>query len=255
MLYAYLDESYNGDIRATLVYVVAGFIGQQHQWHLFERLWRESMRSLGIEGVGFHANACANGARPYDIFTAAQRGDIQERLIIDIVAAKLFGVVSCIDMPAYLAHKGALRDTLALHDRHFNEAPVLAVRQCVQQMCLETEHETTEPITFAVDQNHQFGKRAEQWYETSAKSTDPLDRHRNRLGPYSQGKRDTCLGLQAADLLAYAALRHEIGKPAWQWGKLLSGHIIGRPFTTSEPFRRQIELESRELASANAKQT
>lgn len=243
MLYAYLDESYTGDLKTTPEYVVAGFIGTAREWSNFEDLWRRSMKELGIEKIGCHANRCAGGARPYDGMSPKVRNEIQYRLIVDIVAARLFGAVSIIDMKAYRKHRQAFRDSLVPEARQYNEAHVLAVRQCVQHMCLITEKVTTERITFVVDRNQQFGKRAKAWYVSSMKDRD--ERHSKRFGPYSEESSMEKVGLQAADMLAYAAMREAIGNPGWQWTTILSGVRLERPFRTSEDFWSEIAERSR----------
>lgn len=242
MLYAYLDESYTGDLKTTPEYVVAGFIGTAREWTYFDELWRQSMKELGIEKIGCHANRCAGGAPPYDGMTVEERKEIQYRLIVDIAAARLYGTASIIHMESYRKYRQAFSDALEPAARQYNEAPILAVRQCVQHMCLATEEATTEPITFVVDRNQQFGKRAKAWYEMSPKNR--ADRHSKRFGPYSEESSMEAVGLQAADMIAYAAMRETIGKPSWQWATLLSGARIGRPFRTSEYFWSKIAEHS-----------
>jgi hypothetical protein len=244
MLYAYLDESYTGDLKTTPEYVVAGFIGTAREWEYFETLWRQSMKDLGIQKIGCHANRCAGGAPPYERFLPEERREIQYRLIVDIAAAKLFGSASIIDMEAYRKYRGDFSSALVPEARQYNEAHVLAVRQCVQHFCLTTESTTTEPITFVVDRNQQFGKRAKAWYEMSMKTRS--DRHSKRFGPYFEEDSMKAVGLQAADLIAYAAMREAIGNPGWQWETMRSAVKIGRPFRTSEKFWREIAERSRE---------
>jgi hypothetical protein len=244
MLYAYLDESYTGDLKTTPEYVVAGFIGTAREWQYFEQLWRGSMKELGIQKIGCHANRCAGGAPPYDGFTAEERKEIQYRLIVDIAAADLFGSVSIIDMEAYRRYREDFSGALVPAARQYNEAHVLAVRQCIQHFCLATEETTREPIAFVVDRNQQFGKRAKAWYELSMKSRS--DRHSKRFGPYSEEDSMKAVGLQAADMIAYAGMREAIGNPGWQWNTMLSAVKIGRPFRTSEKFWSEIAEKSRE---------
>lgn len=244
MLYAYLDESYTGDLKTTPEYVVAGFIGTAREWQYFEELWQGTMKELGIQRIGCHANRCAGGAPPYDRFTPDERRQIQYRLIVDIAAADLFGTASIIDMESYRKHRAAFSSALVPEARQYNEAHVLAVRQCVQHFCLTTESMTAEPITFVVDRNQQFGKRAKAWYEMSMKSRN--DRHSRRFGPYSEEDSMKAVGLQAADMIAYAAMREAIGNPGWQWNTMLSAVNVGRPFRTSEKFWSEIADLSRE---------
>lgn len=244
MLYAYLDESYTGDLKTTPEYVVAGFIGTADEWAFFETLWQQSMKELGIRKIGCHANRCAGGAPPYDRFKPEERREIQYRLIVDIAAARLFGAVSIIGMEAYRKYRADFSRALVPEDRQYNEAHVLAVRQCVQHFCLTTEGTTAEPITFVVDRNQQFGKRAKAWYELSRKHRE--DRHSKRFGEFLERSAMEAVGLQASDMISYAAMRESIGKPGWQWNTMLSAVKIGRPFRTSEKFWSKIAALSRE---------
>ena len=252
MLYAYCDESYTGNLKTTPIYVVAGFIGPAHRWELFNSLWRRTMKDLGIEAIGCHANRCACGAKPYGGMTVEERNEIQYRLIVDIAASGLFGVTSFVDMEAFRKHRQGFRDALMPEARQYNEAHIHAVRQCIQHMCLITEEATVEPITFVVDRNQEFGKRAKAWYEASQKNPTGAGRHNKRFGPYFDGERMRDVGLQAADLLAYAALRHELGKPCWQWETMMSGVKIGRPFTSGEKFWSDVAEFSRERMGEEA---
>ena len=232
------------------MYVFAGFVGNPSQWTFFERLWRETMKELRIEKIGFHARLCAPGAPPYDNVSGERRAYIQERLIIDITAARLFGVVSIIDMAGYMEYRDEFNAALAAPDRQYNVAHALAVRLCAQHMCLATEHETTEQIEFVVDQNRQFGKRAKAWYDHTRQKPDPRDRHAKRYGELVEGDHRVELGLQAADLLAYAAMRHAIGKEGWQWRMMVGeAHIIGRPLVSDREFWAKVAALARETMS------
>ncbi|HEX6640483.1 MAG TPA: DUF3800 domain-containing protein, partial [Thermoanaerobaculia bacterium] len=56
-----------------------------------------------------------------------------------------------------------------------------------------------------------------------------------RIGSYNESDRKQALGLQAADLLAYAAFRHASGNTGWQWNKLRPA-IKATELTTSSRF-------------------
>lgn len=251
MLYAYCDESYSSDIRTTPVYVVAGFLGDAYHWASFHELWRDTMRELGIEGIGCHAAKCANGAGPYKLMTGEERASIQYRLIVDITASKLFGVVSAIDMDAYREVRSRLTACLSPADRQYNEPHVLAIRQCVYQMCQETEHATDEPIRFVADRNDAFGKRAKAFYNIAANNPD--NKYRKRFGKFEESERMLTTGLQAADLLAYSGFRQFSPKESWTWGKLRQGVEIAE-LTTDRSFWQRLakgfEAKGQELISS-----
>jgi Protein of unknown function (DUF3800) len=250
MLHAYCDESYNGDTKTTPLYVVAGFIGEAEQWRLFESLWTETMKSLDIRAIGCHAAKCAGGGGPYRHMSGQRRATIQERLIIDIAACKLFGVVSVVDVDAYRSNEAALVEALSKADRRMFKPHVLAVSQCVRQMCLVTAPVTTEPIAFVIDRNDTFGKRAKAWYDLSTK--DPQSAH--RLGPYAEDDRTRSLGLQAADMLAYAGFRYANGrKDDWRWRRLKEAVKISE-WTTGAAFWSTLVQRFHEARVALAEQ-
>ncbi len=89
-----------------------------------------------------------------------------------------------------------------------------------------TEPVTIEPIAFVMDRNNEFGKRAYEWYHSDIDNEEldvPMPGYRARLGPYAEDARMKVLGLQAADLIAYAAFRKHSGLPSWQWDEFRNG--------------------------------
>lgn len=248
MLFA-CHESYTGSPTETPYYVVAGFVGEQERWELFNSLWRDSMRELRIREIGCHASNCEGGWKEYKHLKRAKRTEIQRRLIVDIAASELYGVVSAIDMTAYHRVRGKLSDSMKPAARQYNAAHVLAVRQCVQQVCQATQAVTQELITFTVDQNKEFGKRAKAWYELSRDNPD--DSHHHRFGPYFEGERKEKVGLQAADMLAYSYLRNILGQPVWQWDGLRPAVKISE-FVTEASFWDRLAENFEEVARAKA---
>jgi len=224
MLHARCDESYAGDARTTPVYVVAGLVGTTREWELFDSFWSESMRDLRIDRVGCHTSKCANGAKPYDQMSAERRREIQHRLLVDIIAARLYGCVAVSDLDSYRRVKPQLDALIGRDLKKLNEPHLLAVRQCVLLMLHETQSSDNHPISFVFDRNGQFGGRVKEWYHGLVRwKAFPF---RGRVGPFVEGDRNKVIGLQAADMLAYAALRHFTGRPSWQWDALSGGTRI-----------------------------
>lgn len=247
MLFTCLDESYTSSPADTPYYVVAGFVGEQERWDIFESLWRDSMRELRISRIGCHASNCEGKWKEYRHFGREKRTEIQRRLIVDIAASGLYGVVTAIDMMAYRRVRGTLSDNMKPAARQYNAAHVLAVRQCVQQVCQATQTVTQELISFTVDQNKEFGKRAKAWYEMSREN--PEDSHQHRFGPYLEGDRKVNIGLQAADMLAYSYLRNILGQPVWQWNDLRPAVKISE-FVTEARFWDRLAENFEEAARA-----
>lgn len=221
MLHARCDESYAGSPRITKLYVVAGFVASVGQWWEFDRLWRRAMRDLGIEDIGCHASKCATGAKPYHDLAPQRRHEIQRQLLASITAAGLHGCVAVSDLDGWRSRREKFSQFLGKDQKKFNEPHLLAHRQCVLLMFDVTGKATKEPIAFVFDRNNDTGGRAREWYNLTIKSTALPSELRARMGPYDEGDRMRTLGLQAADMLAYAAFRHFSGKPSWQWQSLV----------------------------------
>jgi hypothetical protein len=191
-------------------------------------LWRESMADLGITAIGCHASKCANGAPPYDRMSVKQREEIQHRLIVDIVASRLFAAVAIIDMDGYRAHRDELMRFLKPQDRSLLKPHVRAVEQCVYQM-LKATKATGDPIAFICDQNQASGRMVKRSLDVARKN--PESKFSHRIGPYTEDSRLSAVGLQAADILAYSAYRHARGNTGWQW-KVLGSAIKSTELTT-----------------------
>lgn len=213
MLYAYCDESYGSDLKTTPVYVVAGFVATERRWKYFESLWRETMKELGIEQIGSHAAKCANGSDDYTGMSRADRDEIQHRLMVDICAAELFGVVTVLDMVAYREHETELLSFFHKKDHRYLRPHAQAMAFCIRQMLGKTAKATSEPITFVADRGS--GGAVKASFETARNNPD-YD-WSVRLGSFNDGSRKETLGLQAADLLAWIAFRYATDTPNWQW--------------------------------------
>jgi hypothetical protein len=205
---------------------VAGYVSSYAQWWEFERRWRRATTLLGIESLGCHASKCATGAKPYDVFTAARRGEIQAALIDAIRDSGIFGCVAASELAGWQKRRQLLTDYLGKDNKKFNEPHLLAHRQCVLLMFQVTEVATAEPIRFVFDRNKDTGGRAREWYHQTMKTSSLPPEEIKRMGPYSESDRITTPGLQAADILAYAAFRHFSGKPSWQWDALIASKQV-----------------------------
>lgn len=221
MLLARIDESYEGSPRDTKIYIVAGYVSSYAQWWEFDRRWRNSMRALGIEAIGCHASKCATGAKPYDGMSASERNTIQQRLIEAIVGSGIFGCVAASDLDGWRKRRQAFSDLLGKDDKKYNEPHLMAIRQCVMLMFEQTERVTKEPIRFTFDQHREAGGRVREWcLQLATSNAMPAD-YRARMASCEEDDRTRVLGLQAADLLAYAAFRHFADRPSWQWDELV----------------------------------
>lgn len=219
---AYCDESYSGDLKRTPLYVLAGFCGPYERWSMFYDYWRATMRELRIESLGVHASKCANGAGPYQGMTSERRRELQYRLIVDIAASKpLMGFVAVVDTTGFNEHAERIRLDLGRDDAKYHVPHVMAMEICVELIAQVVEDVVQDRITFIFDQNKEFGGRAAKWHQMTR--SRPLARHHLKLGELFHASRDSALGLQAADLLAYAAFRHysDSTRNCWQWEALL----------------------------------
>ena len=238
MLRAICDESYAGHIDKMSLYVVAGFVAKPANWETFETRWTKSMRDFDIEEIGCHASQCEYGSGAYRAMTQKKRHDIQESLIGAIVASKLSPAVSVVDVEAYKPYADQFRQFLGRDQRKYLEPHILAADQCVFQMCRMTDE--SEPITFVFDRNNEFGGRVAAWHQLARKRPD--HKYHRRLGPLVHSDRKRELGLQAADMLAYAAFRNANGRRSWQWNLLKSGLNVYQEITGQRFWKDLSEL-------------
>jgi uncharacterized protein DUF3800 len=212
------------------------------------------MQTLKIADIGLHASKCANGAKPYLGISIKERDEIQYRLIVDIVAAKLHGCLAISELDGYRKREQTYLNFIQKHHQKYIRVHILAVRQCVHLMQRFTEPVTTEPISFVMDRNKEFGKRAYEWYHADINNAEldgPMPGYRARLGPYAEDERMRVLGLQAADLIAYAAFRHFSGLPSWQWDELKNGIGI-MDFLFDDSYWETLERDMRAYAERKA---
>jgi len=251
MLLARCDESYADSPRTSPIYVVAGYVSSYAQWWEFDRRWRRSMKALGIEALGCHASKCATGAKPYDTFSPTQRGEIQGQMIDAIRDSGIFGCVAVGELDGWRKRRQLLTDYLGKDNKKFNEPHLLAHRQCVLLMFRITEPATKEQIAFVFDQNTDTGGRAREWYHQTMKSSSLPAEELTRMGPYSESDRMKTLGLQAADILAYAAFRHFSGKPSWQWDALIARKQV-TAMVFDDSYWQVLEVEAAAAIQARA---
>lgn len=209
------------------------------------------MRALGIEHLGCHASKCATGAKPYNDFAPQQRHEVQRRLIADIADSGIFGCVAASELAGWRKRKELFSEWLGKDNKKFNEPHLLAHRQCVLLMFRVTGDATTEPIAFVFDRNTDTGGRAREWYHLTMKSSSLPADEIARMGPYSEGDRMTTVGLQAADMLAYSAFRHFIGKPSWQWTELVAPKRVST-MVFDESYWRLLEDEATSALKSRA---
>jgi hypothetical protein len=219
MFQAFGDESYLHSVDATPYYVVAGYLGTAGCWERFEGYWRRSMRELGISDIGLHASDCEAGHGPYKGMSEAKRRNLEYRLIVDISASDLFGFVAATDVPGYRKYADKFDAFLTPRWKKLNKPYVLTVRNWVHSLCIASmSFKSRDPIAFVLDRNKEFWKRAEEWYHLDINNEDI--EWRDRLGSFAQDNRLNAIGLQAADLLAFSAMRQLSNRPPWHWPEL-----------------------------------
>jgi hypothetical protein len=209
------------------------------------------MKALGIEHLGCHASKCSTNNPPYKVFSDTQRHEIQRRLIDAILDSRIFGCVAVSELDGWRKRRKLLSEFLGKDNKKFNEPHLLAHRQCVLLMFKVTEPATKEPISFVFDQNTDAGGRAREWYHETMKSSSLPAGELARMGPYADGERMKTLGLQAADMLAYAAFRHFSGKSSWQWDALIARKTI-TAMTFDESYWQILEDEANAALAARA---
>lgn len=250
MLKAYCDESYDGQINTTPVYVVAGFIADTANWQVFETRWKSSMRDLGIQKIGFHASQVENGLGAYEGMSEQARRQIQERLVADILASNLLPVVHTIDVDGFRLQRHKFEQFLGDDNWKYSQPHILAVNQWVSQVCRVTND--TNQIEVVLDRNHEFKIRVEAWFE-NAKSQFLDHPCYKRLGQFVHVERLSAVGLQAADLLAHAAFRNASGRPSRVWVALNSARTINQSTTGAKFWRTLADMAGSKMEGRSSK--
>jgi len=219
MLQALGDESFAHSVDKTEYYVVAGYLGNADSWANFEANWRSTMKELGITAIGLHASPLEAGLGDYYGMLERRRREIEYRVVVDIAASNLLGFIAAIDMVAYRKHEDKLSASLGPRWGEFNRPHLLTVRNWVHSMCMAlTPLKSRDKIAFVLDRNGEFFKRAHEWYQIDINS-EAIE-WRDRLGQLSEDNRNDAVGLQAADLLAFSAMRQLSNRPPWHWKEL-----------------------------------
>jgi hypothetical protein len=202
---AFCDESYGPDIKTSLWYVVAGFLGTRQQWRKFERVWRPHVD----DGFDFHAHRLVRSGRHSD----KQRGLVQA-----IGEGKLKGVVATMDLRAFRVHREAIRNTIVEDGHELIDEYNLTFIQYVQLTAKRLDT-SGRRIAFVYDRRPpQKQGRMElhrEFYE--GQRDNPAVDFRHRLGPITADDRHHAIGLHASDFLANCAYHHMCGSQLWQW--------------------------------------
>jgi hypothetical protein len=208
---AYCDESEMTDS----VYVVAGYVAPRADWDALAGPWTDALAAEGL--AEFKMSAC-------------QGQDERQRRFLDIIAAHdLHACVSVIDLSAYYAVAEEMKRKRA---PQYWKAYYLAFQQEVEMICTYkavVELPTDERVSFMFDEQAEYQKRAQRLFD-DVRRADPahLGHWLNRLADLDYDESQLWPGLQAADALAYEAMRQfrdvvfsDQPQPIrWQWRAL-----------------------------------
>ena len=226
---SFSDESFEGDAKTTVWYVVGGYVGTRKQWRIFEREWRPA-----VGGTDFHASDIIRGKGDFESWDRRDRDDLQRALIHAIRKAKLRGVVASMDAEAFRQHQPAIRAKLRKQDHKYIEPHVLTFKQYVQLVATKVAP-TQRKIAFVCDRRPKGMSGAHvEWYNSEA--DNEAIAYRRRLGPIAADNRHDAIALHTADMLAYCGYRHVTGNHTpWQWEALNAASFIV-PFSYDAEF-------------------
>ena len=213
---AYYDES--GSEELPGYFGVAGFVGSDYQWGVFDRLWKETLKRTGAPYV--HMREFAHSV---DAFTEWKEDkERREQLMAGVVGAVLKGELTPVGSAIRVADFNALTE----EERVRLQGPYFC---CLQDVLLgfslTTSDEEVE-VQVTGDQHSEHEEKARKLHRALRRTGRPFDDLSEELN--FADMRET-LGLQAADLLAYEMvkeLKNQEGRPEdrmrWPLDQILS---------------------------------
>ena len=202
LLVAHLDES--GIHAGSRICAIAGFVGAQEEWGVFERRWRREIEQAGVRQ--FHMAEFESRQGEFVGWSEGRREQFLERLMELIRARDLEGVGSGLVMADY----DRLSDDEKAWMTHGNpEQPYfLCFQHCVVEAVSRANAlPSAERVAFVFDRQDDFQAEATRLYNRMKDQVDWPNRFRLADFVSFASKRET-VALQAADLLAYETYKH-----------------------------------------------
>jgi hypothetical protein len=201
MLVAYLDES--GIHSGSKICAVAGFVGAEEEWVVFERRWKQVLKRAGISA--FHMVEFESRRNEFEGWSDTRRKMLLSELIEVIKAREVFGFGSALVMAEYQKLNEADRAWMT----HNNpESPYFL---CLQECAVAAAHYADglppeERVALVFDRQSEFAGEATRLYnDLKDEVTWP---NRVRLSDaIAFGSRKELAPLQAADIAAYESYK------------------------------------------------
>lgn len=182
---------------------VAGYVGTEEEWDLFESRWTGAIKEAGI--TAFRMPDFENRRGEFAGWSDTKRRLFLEKLIQIINAGHISGVGSALVMAEYKLLSKAEKIALTYGRPH--DPYVLCFRHCI----VEAAHRADglppeETVSFVFDWQDEFGPAA-LWLFDDLKNLEspPI---RQRLGAIGFESKLEFVPLQAADLLAFECYKH-----------------------------------------------
>lgn len=231
---AFCDESYaHPETVGDKPFVIAGYLAPARVWMEFEGWWNLRLKREGL--TDFHMAACEGGYDQFKDMDRPERERLQREFIGIINGLKLIGVAAGVSQTALASAREELskyRVRRTGEKQYMVEPYLFAFEVCVDWMIAYIKDlPEYEKIAFIFDQQNEFEGRAHKVLSILVNAEQY--RNRQRIGPLTYETKTTrgCIGIQAADILAYEVMR-ELRDPdnhRWQMTALRQGYGIAGP--------------------------
>src|SRR5437879_6371366 len=196
MLYTHLDESLG-----SRNLVLAGFIGGAQQWGFFESEWLGALKKYKIDPP-FKMQRWQMRKTPFRNMPEQKRRDLLNELLAVIRSRAMMGVGAAVSLAAYEAT--FLDQTLR---RRVGTPYCLCVTACIALVGKWARmYSHNEQVGYVIDRGHANAREALLAYQDLLKDKTATEKY--RVGPLAFDDDLVAVPLQAADLVAYEAMRH-----------------------------------------------
>jgi len=201
MLSCHLDDS-----RGSRNLVVAGFLGGQQDWGFFEREWLDALKKYHVPSP-FKMQHWQTRKRVFRLMPEQKRRDLLNDLLAIIRLRATMAVGAVVSLPDYDAvfNEEAMR-------RRVGTPYSLCIQACIARVGTWARlYSHNERIAYVLDRGH--ANAGDAWLSYKHCAADEATAEKHRVGPLVFEDDRVAIPLQAADLVAYEAMRYQEGQP------------------------------------------
>ena len=237
---AFFDESVSDDPPGY--FGVAGFVGSDDQWSVFERLWKDALETTGAPYLHMREFAHSREAFTKWKDDEARREQLMASVVAAVLQSELTAVGSAIRVRDF--------DALTEEQRMRLQSPYFCCLQDVLFGFARTTFDENPEVAVHVtgDRNTQYEDRAKKLHSTLRQNGAPFANLSDELNFADMPQ---TYGLQAADLLAYEMvkeLRNQDLRPEDQMRWPLD-QILSDP---ESPHGKMLKYNTAEMLQAQA---